>query len=118
MVGSQIRVHIDEAADAAYIELSKNKVVRTVEVTESILLDLDEFNIAVGVEVLELTAEIPFVRLNTEYHVHSDVVDLLRMIYPNVKGFSFRFTQGTDSQTATATDSVYAGTNAKNLVMH
>ncbi|MFP3670919.1 DUF2283 domain-containing protein, partial [Priestia sp. SIMBA_032] len=82
-----------EAADAAYIELSKNKVVRTVEVNDSVLLDLDEYNIAVGVEVLELSAEIPFVRLNKEYHVHSEVVDLLRMIYPDVAGFAFKFTQ-------------------------
>ena len=97
----KMRVHIDHEADAAYIELSQNKVVRTVEVTDAVLLDLDEFNVAVGVEVLELSAEIPFTRLHTEFHVHSEVVELLRLIRPSVAGF-ISVTSGTDSDTATS----------------
>jgi len=93
-----ISVHIDHEADAAYIQLSKEKVVRTVEVTDSVLIDLDEYNIAVGIEVLELSAELPFTRLHTEYHVHSDVVDILRLIRPSVAGF-ISVTSGTDSDT-------------------
>lgn len=94
----KVQVKIDREADAAYICLSDKAVVRTVEVTDEVLIDLDEFNVAVGVEVLELGATIPFSRLHTEFHIHSKVVDVLRLIQPSVSGF-FSLTQGGDSST-------------------
>lgn len=94
----KVQVKIDREADAAYICLSNKPVVRTVEVTDEVLIDLDEFNVAVGIEVLELGAKIPFGRLHTEFHIHSNVVDVLRLIQPSVSGF-FSLTQGGDSST-------------------
>jgi uncharacterized protein YuzE len=87
MGAPSIRVEIDTEAGAAYVALTSAPVARTVELTDSVLLDLDEFDIAVGVEVLELAAEIPFTRLVRDYHVSTDVVDLLRAIQPSVSGF-------------------------------
>lgn len=94
----KVQVKIDREADAAYICLSDKPIARTVEVTDDVLIDLDEFNVAVGVEVLELGARIPFSRLQSEFHIHSRVVDVLRLIQPSVSGF-FSLTQGGDSST-------------------
>lgn len=97
----KVQVKIDREADAAYICLSDKPVVRTVEVTDEVLIDLDEYNVAVGIEVLELGAIIPFTRLHTEFHIHSNVVNVLRMIQPSVSGF-FSLTQGSDSSAKTS----------------
>nr|WP_227992854.1 DUF2283 domain-containing protein [Pseudactinotalea sp. HY160] len=82
-----IAIAVDQDADAAYIRLSTETVVETREVTEDVMVDLDMNGIAVGVEVLGLDADIPYTTLCTEFHVHSDVVDLLRQIRPSVSGF-------------------------------
>ena len=87
MVSSQITVRVDHDADAAYIRLSDEPVRRTVEVTPEVMVDLDEMNVAVGVEVLRLEAEIPYSQLTTDFHVRSEVVETLRRIRPSVSSF-------------------------------
>ena len=89
-----ISVSIDHEADAAYISLSNNPIVRTISVTQDVIIDLDEMNVAVGIEVLTLAAEIPLSRLVTDYHVHSQVADHLRLIQPSVAGFVSRVQVG------------------------
>lgn len=87
MTPGGIEIQIDCEVDAAYVRLSLNAVVRMSEVTDEVVVDLEEMNAAVGIEVLRLDATIPYDRLCTEYHIHSDVIDLLRQIRPSVAGF-------------------------------
>ena len=102
MNDAQIEVTVDVALDVAYIRLSRKKVVRTKELTEDVMVDIDDMNVAVGVEVLTLDARIPFSKLEADCHVHSDVIELLRKIQPSVAA-SLRLTQGTDG-TSRASD--------------
>lgn len=80
-------LEVDADSNVAYIQLTNSAVARTVEVSESVLIDLDEFGVAVGIEVLSLAAEIPFTDLKTTYHVHSEVIEQLRTIRPTVGAF-------------------------------
>jgi len=110
MTDQQIEVRIDDELDVAYIRLSKAKVHRTVEMTDEVNVDLDEFRVVVGVEVLSLDATIPFTRMHEELHVHSDVIETLRKIQPSVAA-SIRLTQGADG-TARAVKRQEARTSA------
>ncbi|MHA7240011.1 DUF2283 domain-containing protein [Arthrobacter sp. TMS1-12-1] len=92
----RIRVEVDHDADAAYIALSDGVVANTVEIAEHIMLDLDEYRVVVGIEVIRLAAQIPFSQLSTEYHVRSEVLEELRRIQPSISGF-LSVTSGTDS---------------------
>lgn len=70
-------LRIDDYANAAYLRLSDHQIVATREVTESVLVDLDDQGAAVGVEVLSLTAEIPLEQLLTEYGLQGEALDPL-----------------------------------------
>lgn len=107
MNDAAIEVTVDAELDVAYIRLSRNAVARTVELEEDVMVDLDDMDVAVGVEVLTLDARIPFSKLEAECHVHSEVIELLRLLQPSVAA-SLRLTQGTDG-TSRAVD------RAKNL---
>jgi len=85
-----LEITIDRLDDVAYITMSDKRVVRTVELQPDVLVDLDEMNVVVGVEVLSLDAVMPFQRLIDEFHVHSGVVDLLRLVRPSVGSFTAR----------------------------
>lgn len=91
-----IRVEVDHNADAAYIALLDSPVVETVEIAEHVVIDLDEYRMVVGIEVLKLTAKIPFDELNSKFHVRSELVEMLRRIQPSISGF-LSVTLGTDS---------------------
>ncbi len=82
-----IMLSIDMTADCAYIRLSTLPVSRSVSATDAVVVDLDELNMVVGIEVLEMGAEIPFQQLVERFHVHSDVIERLRVIRPSVSGF-------------------------------
>lgn len=79
-----MQVAVDLDADAAYIRLSGGPIQRTQDVTDDVLVDLDEFAMVVGVELLSVNAVIPFQRLVDEFHVHSDVVEQLRRLRPSI----------------------------------
>ena len=81
------RLEVDAVADAAYIRLSSSPVARTFEPTSQVLIDLDELNVVVGVEVLSLSAAIPFTQLHEVFHLRSEVVTGLRQIRPTVASF-------------------------------
>jgi len=72
-------VSIDYEADAAYLKLSDGRVASTRDLTDHVMVDLDEYDVVVGVELLSLSAQLPLERLTTEFHVPSDQLDLLRM---------------------------------------
>jgi uncharacterized protein YuzE len=84
---SGISIMTDPTVDAAYIGLSQNEIAHTVEFSETVLVDVDEFGVAVGIELLGQNAEIPFTALVDRFHVHSSVVETLRLIRPSVGAF-------------------------------
>ncbi|MCM0618755.1 DUF2283 domain-containing protein [Nocardioides bruguierae] len=90
-----IIITLDPGIDAGYIRLSADEVADTIEFNEQILVDVDEFGVAVGIELLEQSAALPFAELVSQFHVHSDVVDLLRLIRPDLESF-LTVSQGTD----------------------
>lgn len=91
-----VRIEISKRLNVAYVYLSDADIVDTVEVTEAVMVDLDAFGMVVGIEVLRLDAEIPFTVLTETHHVHSQVINLLRLIRPHVGGFVATMTTGTD----------------------
>lgn len=82
-----IGLEVDLLARAAYIRLSSEDVARTVEVTEAIMIDLDQYDVVVGIEVLDLAEDLPLGVLTDRFHVHTDVIEELRRIQPSVQGF-------------------------------
>lgn len=76
-----ITIEMDEVADAAYMKFGSDRpVARTEEFSEAIMVDLDEFGVAIGIEVLELETPLPIDELNHRYHIPSEAADLLRVI--------------------------------------
>jgi len=92
------RLEIDGVADAAYIRLSDQPVSTTEQITDLVLVDLDAMRFVVGIEVLTLSADLPFEELTVNYHVHTKVIDLLRKIRPSVAAFVV--SSATDSTSA------------------
>lgn len=107
MPNLSLSMKVDLTADAAYIRFTSGVVVRSVEVSDEVLVDLDEFNMAVGVEVLDLGAEIPFRALVTDFHVPQDAVELLRRIRPTVNNV-ITSSSGSDGSHSGAAISVLA----------
>ena len=90
-----ITIEVDTVLHTAYIQLSNEDVVKTVDLDDRIQIDLDRFGVAVGIEVLDEGAPLPFTELVEMFHVHSDVIDLLRLIRPDVSSY-LEFTHGND----------------------
>lgn len=89
---NQLTIQVDQVAEAAYVRMSMEPVVRTVTHDDAINIDLDRFGMVVGIEVLQLSAPLPFGDLVTRYHVDSALVDLLRQLQPSISSFVTRFT--------------------------
>lgn len=77
-------VTVDLEANAAYILMSDEEVARTVAVSDEVMIDLDKFGIAAGIECLRIEAEIPFQKLIDDFHVHSTDVEKLRRLRPSI----------------------------------
>jgi uncharacterized protein YuzE len=86
-----VTVEVDSLAEAAYVRFSHNDTVRTVAHNGEINIDLDEFGMVVGIEVLTLGAEMPFTALVSDYQVNSAQMKILRLICPTIPGFVARF---------------------------
>lgn len=87
---TNVKLAVDHSNGLAYITLSTNAIARSVEHDENIIVDLDDLEVAVGIELLDLDAKIPFDALTTSYHVASSVVDILRIIQPTINQFVLR----------------------------
>lgn len=101
----RIELEMDIAASAAYIRLSDQTVAKSVELGDAFLVDLDEFDVAVGIEALDLSVELPFTDLVDRFHIHTDVVELLRKIRPGVAQF-VSMTQGTEGSTTASSPNI------------
>lgn len=95
-----IIIEVDTAVHAAYIQLSDEPVARTVDLNGEILIDLDQYDVAVGIEVLDEGTPLPFDRLVSDFHVRTDVIGILRQIRPDVSSFlASPLSQGNDGKT-------------------
>ena len=80
-------LELDYSANAAYLRLRDGDIVETCEVTDQVLVDLDEQLVVVGVEVLTLDAHIPYEKLTRDYHVTTSDLAILDSIRPSVTSF-------------------------------
>lgn len=87
MADSKVTLEMDYEAEAAYIRLGDEAVSVTEEVEPHVMVDLDEYRVVVGVEILGFSTPIPFTRLREYYHVRSEVIEKLRQIQPTIEGF-------------------------------
>lgn len=85
-----VRVEMDLGAGLAYVRLSDARVHKTLCLTDDINLDKDEFNVVVGIEVLDLDAEMPFSALVKDHHIPSRTVEMLRLMRPSMSAFHGR----------------------------
>ena len=81
-----LHVEVDQQANLGYVSLSDREVASTVELGDSIMVDLDEFGVAVGIEVLDLAANIPLDEVSSRFHVRSEVLAPLRLLQARVGG--------------------------------
>lgn len=70
-------VSVDIDADAAYLRLSDQSIVKSIAFTRAVNVDLDEYDMVVGIELLNVRATIPMQRLEHEFHIASDRLGLL-----------------------------------------
>jgi uncharacterized protein YuzE len=95
---------VDGDAGAAYLQLSTGEVARTVEFSEDIYVDLDRFNVVVGIELLDLAVTLPLDALAERFHVSSET---LRMIVKTIQ-----WVKPEQVRTSTATDYVVVDSDA------
>jgi uncharacterized protein YuzE len=79
------RLSINRDTDVAYIRMTENDVVDTIEATDAVLVDIDEHNVVVGIEMLRLDAQIPFTDLTKKFHVHSEDIAYLEGLLPSIQ---------------------------------
>ncbi len=54
-----MKITYDKIADAAYMVLRKGKVAKTVEMSESVIIDLDKKGNLLGIEMLNASKQLP-----------------------------------------------------------
>ena len=84
-------ITVDPAVGTCHISLSDRPVASTEEFSDNILVDLDEFGVAVGIEVLDLGVELPLTDLRRQLHIHEDDEPRLARLLPALR-YSPRFT--------------------------
>jgi uncharacterized protein YuzE len=65
---AMVTLRVDTNVRAAYIQFTDAPIVETVELTPSVLVDIDETQTVVGVELLSLNAVIPVDLIEGAYH--------------------------------------------------
>ena len=84
-------ITVDTSVGACYIALSDCPVTRTEEFSDDVLVDLNEYGVAVGIEILDLNAQLPLTDLCRQLHIHSSDEPYLVKLLPNLR-YSLRFT--------------------------
>jgi uncharacterized protein YuzE len=64
-----MKIEYDKEADAAYIYLSRQQVDHTLNVTDSINLDIDSSGNLIGIEILNASIQIPKKTLDTSIRI-------------------------------------------------
>ncbi|MEK6647818.1 MAG: DUF2283 domain-containing protein [Actinomycetota bacterium] len=86
-----IELKIDPSVNAAYIRLLSESVACSKAINDDVIVDLNEMGVVVGIEILDLDAEIPFGELTSNFHVHSETIEMLRKLRPSISGFMSLF---------------------------
>ncbi|MGH4012739.1 MAG: DUF2283 domain-containing protein [Pseudonocardiaceae bacterium] len=68
---------IDTEAGAAYLRLGRGQVGRTVEFDEVIYVDLDQFSVIIGIELLDLDTFLPLDERGARFHINASALDVL-----------------------------------------
>lgn len=105
----KVRVEIDIQQDTAYVTLSRSEIVKTAEYSDSILVDLDEHGVAVGIEILGTGTKLPLSDLERQFHIHSSVAPILGHLLPSIE---------TRIQAQAAPDSVTESRSTRELAEH
>jgi len=71
MMPERVTLSVDTSTGAAYIQFTDAPIVETIEETPDIQVDIDATGAVVGVEVLNLAAELPVESLTSGYHFRS-----------------------------------------------
>lgn len=90
-----IRVEIDHAANASYIQLSDKPISRTRCFNDRVIVDLDDEGVVVGIEVLGLDTPLPLTDLEHCFHIHSSVVNAIQALRPTV-GYAWKVATAVD----------------------
>lgn len=101
------RLEVDTVAEAAYFLVTDRgtKVAKTIEFNDEILVDLDDFGMVVGVEVLTLQTEVPVAQLAQRFHFIPGAREALEFLVPHMR---------TAHQTTSVSSRVNAVTRARN----
>ena len=83
----------DATAGAAYITVSSNDVARTVEVTPTVLVDLDALGVVVGVELLRPQEAVPVETITQQCHVLEKDRDELQKTLQHISQIAFQDSQ-------------------------
>ena len=54
-----MKITYDKVADAAYMTLRKGRVAKTVEMSDSVIIDLDKKGNLLGIEMLDASNQLP-----------------------------------------------------------
>jgi uncharacterized protein YuzE len=82
------KLEVDAAMNAAYLRLSDQAVASTVEMTPEIQIDLDIGGAIVGVEVLDLAADIPAYLVARQFNLTHEQESALRQMRPALSAFA------------------------------
>lgn len=85
-MNKSVDISVDSSANACYVQLSDEAIVTTVPINDdaTILVDLDQFNVAVGIEILDLAEPIPLTQLCTKFHILPEHASVLNTLLPSV----------------------------------
>ncbi len=78
-------ITVDSTVGACYIKLSDRSIVRTEEFSAEVLVDLDEYDVVVGIEVLDLATQVSLTDLCRQLHIHKDDEPYLAEFLPNLR---------------------------------
>lgn len=78
-------ITVDPAAGACYVKLSHDPVAYTEEFSDAFLVDLDEYGVAVGIEILDLSAPVPLTDLYRQLHIRKDDEPYLAKLLPTLR---------------------------------
>lgn len=108
-----VSVQIDAEAEAAYLRLGRGQVARTVEFADDIFVDLDEFNVVLGIELLDLETSLPLDDLAEQFHIKTATLALLvRAIQWGTPRPTLSSTAGGRHEAPTSFGTVHASTSS------
>lgn len=76
-MSKQFSVELDELSAMAYVTFSDGPVAKTIAINDDLNIDLDEHGNVLGIEYLNLHAELPEDRLITEFKMDAELVHKL-----------------------------------------